>query len=171
MGDSVATVAAFWNDTALDIETFSGAIDIFNKLPAGCERTWKLMHGSAFIAYKAYGTDQDDDIIDYLELVDKLDVVPRPEELVEAELAVLQAIGWNVPARSLAQRASALLLKDGDKLAVSLDHFEYSVALASVVSMPEWANIVLKTHATACLARGPCLYPASTASTTSHTSR
>ena len=110
------------------------------------------MHGAAFLAYKAYGSDQDDDVVGYLDLVNALPGSPQRPELVEAELSVLRAIDFTVPARSLAQRVSAMLLtRDGD-LCVSTDSFEYAVAFSSTILTPEWANDRLKTVATAAFA-------------------
>ena len=145
------SVAVLWNNTAFDIETFSGTVDILNKLPNGREKTWSLIHGAAFVAYKAYGGDYDDDVEGYLELVDKLNAIPTRQELLNAELELLCAINWNVPSRSTAQRASQYLLDDRGELRVPMDAFEYAVAFVSSLAVPAWANDALKALAAASL--------------------
>ena len=145
------SVAVLWNNTAFDIETFSGTVDILNKVPSGREKTWSLIHGAAFVAYKTYGGDYDDDVEGYLELVDNLSAIPTRQELLNAELDLLRAIDWNVPSRSMAQRASQYLLDGSGELRVPLDAFEYAVAFVSALAVPEWANDVLKALAAASL--------------------
>ena len=100
-------VAALWNDTALDIEAFTGAIDILLKLPKA-DRTRNIVHGVAYLANKVYGCDVDDSVETYLSLVDKLPMLPSKADILRAETQVLAALNWTLPVRSFAQACLVL---------------------------------------------------------------